>query len=217
MLWAVAFGWAGAPLPLPSYRDVVADAERTLAARAVEASCPWDRLGQVHVCDPVAADAVVDRIDRWQAVVFADAELTYWAALVRRYQGRPEKALARYRASLALDATDEAAWYDMGELLLAGGRLDEAERAFEKVAELRPEGDKSWTGPWRLAEVAAERHDAAAMDRHLREALRRGFTFQTVKGLPNWRRYAADPALADTLRKLLTVYATPDIAPTLRP
>lgn len=210
----VAVGWGASP-PLPSYRAAVADAERAAASRAVAAVCPYNRLGQVHVCDGSGADALVLRLDQWQATVFADAELTYWAALVRRYQGRNDDALRRYRAAIDLDATDEAAWYDLGELLLAAQRLDEAEHAFEEVSRLLPTGANSWTGPWRLSEVAAERHDAAGFDIHLREALRRGFSFQTIKAAPNWKRYAVDPALADTLRKLLTVYATPDVLPAL--
>ncbi len=206
--WAAAVAWA--EIPLPSYSVAVADAERAAAFLALDRICPEDRFGHVHVCGD-GADALVARIDAWQVAVFPQPGLAYLGALTRRYQGRNSEAMARYRTTLKLDPNSEAAWYDLGELLLLESRLDEAERAFEEVSRLRPGGSNAWLGPWRLAEVAAYRHDPIGLDRHMREALRRGFSFDVVKDLPNWARFYADPPLRDTLRKLLTVYATPEL------
>ena len=102
------------------------------------------------------------------------------------------------------------------EVVIIDG-ADDAERAFTEVAKRKTTGDNAWVGEWRLAEVAAFRHDPVAFERHIVTALERGFTFRNVMGLPNWRGFYADPALRDTLDKLLSVYADPDVKESLAP
>ena len=100
---------------------------------------------------------------------------------------------------------------------MAQGALDRARTAFTHVRDLRSEGDLAWIGPWRLAEVAALDHDAARFEADIKVALRRGFSFEHIAGQPNWRAFYADPALTDTLDKLLTVYATSEVRESLKP
>jgi hypothetical protein len=75
---------------------------------------------------------------------------------------------------------------------------------------------RGWMGPWRLAEVAANQHDADAFEDQMREALRRGFSFKTIAGLPNWQRFYADPVLHDSIEKLVTVYGDAKILDSLK-
>lgn len=202
--------------PLPTYEQVLArDAWRRVNAR-LEAGCRVDPAQGGVVCEPGVTDGVLGAVDAFSATLFPDGPLAYLGGLAARYAGDAAEAERRYRAALALDPTLVEAWYDLGELLLASGRGDEARRAFTEVSTRVTTGPTAWLGPWRLAEVAADGHDAATFEAELQEALRRGFTFRQIAGLPNWRAYYADPALHDTLRGLLVVYADPAIEASLR-
>ncbi len=209
---AIAWGRPG----LPDFRDAVTEAQRSALSASLEAACPLVPLAQVHACSD-DVDAIAARVDAWLKTVGPDAGIAYVGALAARYRGRDGEAERRYRQVIAWDPDDEAAHYDLGEILLSQGRLDEAAVAFARVVELRTEGAGAWVGPWRMAEVSAWRGDAAAMETHLREALRRGFSFRTVAGTPNWATFYANPALRDPLRKLVTVYGDPAILETWTP
>lgn len=191
------------------------DTWRRLDAR-LQAGCRVDPTQGGIVCEDGVAASVITDADAFERHLFPDGPLTYLGGLAARYAGDEQAAERRYRRALDLDPTLVEAWYDLGELLLASGRLDDAGAAFGEVAARNTAPATSWLGHWRLAEVAAHRHDAPAFEAHLTEALRRGFTFRQIAGLPNWRGFYADPALQDTLRALLLVYADPSVEASLR-
>ncbi len=209
--WGVAF----AEKPLPDLGTELARVEWRRLDLELERGCQFSPLVGVVTCREGVTEDVIQRVDAFSRGVVRDAGLEYLAGLAHRYGGEPARARRRYEAAVALDPTYDAAWYDLGELHLVQGRLDEAEAAFTKVAEL-VQGEKAWIGPWRLAEVAATRGDAEQFEVHIKEALRIGFSFESIAGLPNWKAFYADPRLRDTLDKLLTVYAAPGVRESLR-
>jgi len=212
MWWAVA--WADKPLP--DLGPELARVEWKRLDHELGRGCQLAPLVGVVTCKEGVVDSVVSRIDAFSRAVVRDAGLEYLAGLAYRYDGQEGRARRRYQAAVELDPTYDAAWYDLGELHLLAGRLDQSEAAFEKVAELAVNGDKAWVGPWRLAEVAAARGDAEGFETHIKEALAEGFSFRDVAGLPNWKAFYADPRLRDTMDKLLTVYATQEVRESFR-
>ena len=143
--------------------------------------------------------------------VFDDARIAYLQGLAHRYAGEEGRARRLWTTATELDSDYRAAWYDLGELHLVEGRYEEAEQAFRRVADLAQDTPMPWLGHQRLAEVAALRHEPVAFEAHVKQALERGFSFRQVVDWPNWRSFAGDPALRDTLEKLLTVYATDEV------
>jgi tetratricopeptide (TPR) repeat protein len=211
-------GWwlaAHAEVPLPSYKEELIRERWAQVDAVLRDGCSTDRFPVV--CVAGVTDRAIALVDGFQRQVTRDAGLEYLAGLAHRYAGQDFRATRRLETAVELDPARVDAWYDLGELRLARGDTPGARTAFTEVARLRPRGELAWLGPWRLAEVAATERDAANFERHLEEALRLGFTFRHIAGLENWRRFYADPALRDTLDKLLTVYATPDIRDSLQP
>ncbi len=206
---------AAAEVPFPSYRAELARRRASEVNELLERGCAWEKLLASFVCAPGVVDAAVGSVDAFQSALFHDAGLEYLAGLAYRYTDDDARARKRYEAALALDPESVEAWYDLGEIHLSAGKLDRAEQAFSEVAKRRTRGPNAWVGPWRLAEVAAFRHDAVAFEEHIETALERGFTFRQIAALPNWRTFYADPALRDTLDKLLTVYADPEVRESL--
>ncbi|MEQ1502350.1 MAG: tetratricopeptide repeat protein [Myxococcota bacterium] len=204
---------AVAEVPLPSFRDLLAHERWTEVNEVLEDGCT--REFPIR-CTEGAPDRAIALVDGFQDAVVRDAGLEYLAGLANRYAGRESEAIRRYEAALALDPSMAEAWYDLGEIHMGALDIARARDAFEHVRDLRTEGDLAWIGSWRLAEVSALDHDAAGLERNLRDALRRGFTFRTIAGQPNWKAFYADPALTDTIDKLLTVYAEPGIRDSLR-
>lgn len=194
---------AHAEMPLPSYRDELVREK-------------WHEVNEL--LESGRLDEAIARAEAFERHVAEAGSLAYLIGLAHRVQGRNDDARDHYERALALDPTLAEAWYDVGEIYVLERRLDDAERAFTKVTELVPEGDKSWYGPWRLAEVAAHKRDAAAFEQHMREALERGFSFRAigVQDLANWHRFYADPALRDSIDKLLTVYSDPQTLESFR-
>lgn len=211
------WGAALAAPPLPPYDAVLAREAWRRVDRSLSEGCRFDPAAGGVACLDGTPAAVVAEVDAFRAQVFPDGPLEYLAGLALRYAGDAAGAERRYREALRLDPTLTEAWYDLGELLLASGRTSEARAAFQEVADRNTAPATAWLGPWRLAEVAATEHDAEGFERHLQEALRRGFTFRTIAGLPNWRAYYADPALHGTLQALLRTYADPTVEASLRP
>ncbi len=140
----------------------------------------------------------------FQRHVLRAAAVEYEVGLAWYRLGRMDTAARHYRRTLEQDPTLAAAWYDLGEIRLIDWDLDDAEEAFARAAALRPD---HWAGPFRLAEVAARRGDATAFEAHLREALAAGFSFRVVLGDPHWVEYYRNPALAEVIRRLVTVYS----------
>lgn len=208
---------AQAEIPLPSYRDALARERWHEVNALLEQGCRFEKLLGGVACDEgVTADAIA-RVDAFERTLFADARLSYLAALASKYAGDDRGATRRYEAALALDPDLVEAWYDLGEIRMTQARYDDAEVAFGHVARLRATGEMAWLGPWRLAEVSALRHDPREFERHIERALELGFSFRQIAGLPNWRSFYADPALRPTLDRLLTVYADADVKASLAP
>ena len=214
-LWATV---AAAELPLPSWREERIRAEWAAVNAQIEGACtPPKFIGQSVVCDVPNVRAAMARATAFEEHVTEDGGLAYLIGLGHRYLGEDDRAEAQYERAVKLTPGDQGAWYDLGELYMASDRVDLAAEAFTRVSELTASSPSAWIGPWRLAEIAAARHDPVAFEAHMREALRRGFSFRTIQGLPNWKAYYADPALTDSIRKLVTVYGGPGILESLAP
>jgi tetratricopeptide (TPR) repeat protein len=211
-MWWIAV--AHAEIPLPSYRDALVQERWEQVDRLLRDECTTDQY-PVR-CTPGATDRAVTLVDDFARAVAKDAGLEYLAGLALRYADDPNGAARRLEAALALDPNRADAWYDLGEIRLSQGRTADARKAFTEVARLRASGPQAWIGPWRLAEVAAWDHDPVALEKHLEEALRLGFTFKVIAGAENWRGFYADPALHDTIDKLLAVYAPPEVRASLK-
>lgn len=206
---------AHAEIPLPSFRKELARQRWAEVDDILTEGCTTDSF-PVRCLQGVPERAITSA-DRWQQALGPDAGLQYLAGLAARYAGREDEAILRYRDAVKIDPERAEAWYDLGEIYQSRGDLAEARKAFGRTAQLRTEGELAWVGPWRLAEVGALEHDPVAFERDLKEALRRGFTLRTIAGQPNWKTFYADPALRDTLDKLLTVYGDDDIRRSLAP
>lgn len=190
---------AQAEMPPPSYREAI-----SVAA--------WHQVN-----DLIDAGRYQEAIDRAQAIessVLETAGLAYLQGLAYRFLDRARPAERLLKRAIELDASYSAPWSDLGELYLVQGRYAEARPCYEQVATLEPDLP---LGPRRLAELAAHQHDAAGFEAQIREALRRGFTFRDIAGLPNWRAFYADPALRDSIEKMITVYGDAAILDTLAP
>lgn len=210
MWWvAVAVGSA----PLPDYREELVQRTWHRVDSLIEAACSGP-LGATQ-CHPEPLEEAIQRARAFQEQVTPDARLEYLVGLAWLRLGEPVKGEAALRRALALDAARADAWHDLGELLISQGRFAEAREAFEHVARLVPDGSRSWLGPWRLAEVAAHVGDAQAFEAQMKIALSRGFSFRQIRGLPHWKGFAADPHIGPSVRKLVTVYGTPDILESL--
>lgn len=210
LLVAAAF----AEIPLPSYRDELVDQRWEEVNGLLTEGCAVDRYPVM--CKEGTVDRAIAHAEAFQRSVVRAASLEYLAGLANRYGGRDDEAIRRYQAAIALDANRADAWYDLGEIWMSRGDTAEARRAFEQVRTLRSEGELAWFGPWRLAEVSALEHDPVGLELNIKDALRKGFSFRQIAGQENWRGFYADPALTDTLDKLLTVYADPGVRESLR-
>lgn len=216
LILMLALASAHAELPLPDYDRTLARARWHQVNAIIETACGYDMVQKGMACTEDVGRAIT-LADDFQRTVMKDAGIEYLAALAHKLSGQQAKAKRRYRAALALDAELTEGWYDLGEILLVEGDFPGADDAFERVAALVPQGPRAWLGPWRRAEVAAHQRDIEAFELHMREALRRGFSFEEIRGLPNWRAFYADPDLRDSINKLITVYGTPSVLESLLP
>ncbi len=201
LLWLL-LDVASAEIPLPSYRDAT-----TIAA--------WHEVNALVERGRYAE--AVERAKAFERTVFETPGLAYLTGLSYRFLDDASLAERHLRRAATLDPDYAAPWSDLGEIYLVQGRYDEAREAFEHVARLLPKGPGSAIGPRRLAEIAAHQGDAAAFEHHIREALRRGFSFRDIAGLPNWKQFYADPALQDSVVKMITVYGDQKVLETLAP
>jgi len=211
----VVHAWA--EVPLPDYDRALAAAEWRALDKELDAAC------QVHphaglVCHaPERLDLVIARGQAWTQTVQPDAGISYLVGLAWRFKGDNQRARALWEKVTREDPDYATTWYDLGELYLSAGEWSNAEAAFEHVRRLTPEGAESWLADWRLAEVAAFQQDPAAFESHMRAALRQGFTFERVAGLPNWQQFLADPVMQASVEKLISVYGTREVLESLRP
>lgn len=204
MWWLLALlvAPARADVPLPSYRDA--------ASRSV-----WLEVNSLlERGDPEEA---IEAAKEFQRVVMQTAGLEYLIGLSYRLLDQPDEAEEHLLRSIRLDPGYPSPYNDLGELYLVQGRFDEARGAFLKVQELVPSGPGSSLAPRRLAEIAAHQQDPEAFERHVRDALERGFSFRDIAGLPNWQKYYADPVMHDSIVKMITVYGDRKVLETLAP
>lgn len=208
-MWTLLLCLARAEIPLPDYDDALAQGQWFALNDRIDATCRVDpRTGLADCANPAVLDEVIAKADAWQRVVQPDPGLTYLSGLAWRYKGDTSRARSHWERAVELDPDYRAPWYDLGELYLAAGELDRARHAFEQVGRLTTDPVQAWLAPWRLAEVAAFRQDPEAFEDHVREALRHGFTFDRVVGLPNWKGFSKDPVMGPSVEKLVTVYGT---------
>ncbi|MCB9692004.1 MAG: tetratricopeptide repeat protein [Alphaproteobacteria bacterium] len=212
MWWlaGVAFG----ELPLPAYDEAVVVRTWEKMNSLVEAACQGP-IGPGRSCSPEPLDEAIQRGTAFQEQVVPDARITYLIGLARLSKGERDLARTAFREAVRMDPHRVDAWHDLGEVALEDGDYATAREAFGQVATQVDKGSQAWLGPWRLAEVAAHEHDPEAFEGHMRVALERGFSFRFVQGLPTWRGFLADPAVGPSVRKLVTVYGSPEILESL--
>ena len=186
------------PPPPPDYRaEVIGKAVRTLEA--------LQATGDLEV--------VVREGERFQKHVERHPDLAYEVALARNRQGDRAAALEAYDTVIELAPDHAAARYDRGELHLGLGNVDAARTDLLAAARAHPE---HWVVHFRLAHLAGLDGDARALEDHLTEALRHGFSFRTISADPTWRSWIRDPALGSVLVRLIVVYDDESIIEELR-
>ncbi|MCB9674985.1 MAG: tetratricopeptide repeat protein [Alphaproteobacteria bacterium] len=206
---------AHAEVPLPDYQDALVQRTWYRVNSLIEAAC--SNGPGVMACAKEPLDEAIGLASTFQAQVVQDARLEYLLGLAYLSRGDRSEGETHLRIAVRLDPERSDAWHDLGEILLQDSRFDEAAEAFAHVTELVDTGPKSWLGPWREAEVAAHQGRPEAFEKHMKLALQRGFSFRTIRGLPNWRQFYADPVMGPSVTKLVTVYGTPDILKSLEP
>lgn len=200
-----------AEVPLPSYRDDLALATWHVINDQIENACEPSASSPTLICSEAMLDQAITDAHSFQNTLFPDARIEYLIGLAHKYAGRTDQAVIHFRRAVARDPKRQDAWHDLGESYLTKGRYEEAKVAFQHVSKLVNRGAHSWLGPWRLGEIAAHQGDPDAFEEHMREALRRGFSFNQIRGLENWRTFYANPKLHDSIEKLVTVYGDPEL------
>ncbi len=166
------------------------------------------------------------------AIVQADPQALYEAAVADRRAGRPADAVAKLEVVLAARPDNVDARLNLGLALLALGRLDQAEAAFAAVIARSPDYADAHAGLARVAQrrgdLAAARREsaeasrlapadaeAAALARSLATEPRWGLDIHTSRsalsgGLPDWSeaRIAVSRSLGDRWNGALAVEAT---------
>jgi tetratricopeptide (TPR) repeat protein len=215
MLTLVLSAPAAGEVPLPSYRDDLALAAWHAINDQIESACEIRPESVALVCSEAMLDEAISEAQAFQSSLFPDARLEYLIGLAHKYAGRVDLAITHYRRAVERDPGRQDAWHDLGESYLVRGQFDAAKFAFQKVSLLVSTGKHSWIGPWRLGEIAAHEGKADEFEEHIREALRRGFSFNQIRGLANWKAFYANPVMHDSIEKLVTVYGDPVVLRTL--
>jgi tetratricopeptide (TPR) repeat protein len=212
---------AQADLPLPDYRDELIVAAWIELDQRITQACTWPRgsagVGAPLSCEPAALDRAIAHAEDFLTEVTEDGRIHYLIGLAHRHAGRLAEAERALRRATTLSPERTEAWFDLGELLSQRGAWPEARAAFTRVTTLLPTGPTAWLGWLQLAQVSAHQKDAEAFERDVREALRHGFTFRLIEGQPAWVGFYADPALHDTLDRLIRYYADEAVLNSLKP
>lgn len=218
---------ASAELPLPDYGQALGirawhrvngHLERGVRLRT-EAAPHRDpaRVAELEREADAAFHTALDEIHAFRTTVRDTSGLAYLEGLAWRLLHDPAKAEAAFRHSIELDPDGAVdAWHDLGELLMTREAWPEADRCFAEVTEHLDTGPHAWRGPLRQSEVAAWQGDAEGMERHLQEALRRGFRMDYIRGEPQWRQFYADPRTRGVVEKMVTVYGDQSLLDALR-
>lgn len=127
----------------------------------------------------------------------------YEMALLHNRLGQFDDALDGYDRVLELEPEHAAARYDRGELLLEQGQIERAQADLEAAARLAPE---HWVVHFRLAELAGAQGDARAMEDHLVNAIRHGFSLETLEQSPTWRGWIGDPEIGPVINRMILIY-----------
>lgn len=185
LIW---LSFALAELPVPNYRDTLAEAAGAEVVRIRE------REG---------AEAAEAAGRRWMKTMGESPRVLYEIGLGYRLSGEEERSLALLDQAVELDPTFAAARYDRGEVRLLAGDLEGAEADFLAVVAAQP---TAWPGWFRLSDVSARRGDASAFEKRLLTAFRYGFSASMVATDPTWRGFLADERIGPVLRRLVGVY-----------
>lgn len=199
--------------PPPSFRDALVVERWHEVDDRITAACSDV---QASGCDAARLREAIEHAEAFQATVTEDARLRYLQGLAWRLSGDLPAAERSLRRALALDADRADAWLELGAVLMTTERFDEAEASFLEVTARVDDSPAAWIGWVKAGEAAAWQGADDRFEAHLKEALRRGFTFEQIAGEPVWRGFYARPALGDRIEKLVRVYGDPAVLDTLR-
>lgn len=206
---------ARAEPPLPSYtEEVVVAAWTELDAAITDACTPAPGAGAegqlADLCDGARLLRIVDEAQRFLDRVVPDGRIRYLQGLAHRHRGDLSAAETALRDATLRAPDRPEAWLDLGEILASRRDHDGARAAFEQVVRIVPDGSRAWPGWFQLAQTDAHQRRPEDLERHLREALRTGFSFRLVATSEVWRGFYRDPELRPVLERLVTVYADPE-------
>lgn len=92
----------------------------------------------------------------------------------------------------------------------------EAAEAFREVLRLHPEGISAWYGWLQIAQIAGWQHDPQTFEYATLESIRLGFPLVNVANNEAWRGFWRDPALRESVERLVGTYAPPGVLESLR-
>lgn len=145
----------------------------------------------------------------FESELFPSSLVLYEMALAANRAGQLDQALKLYNELLTKDPHMPEALYDRGEILLARGEWEQAQADLKAVLDLRPD---HWVIHFRLAEVAGQKGDALELEARLIQALKFGFSLQTLlKSGEHWLRWSQDPVLSRPIRRVITMYGDEEI------
>jgi tetratricopeptide (TPR) repeat protein len=183
-----------------------------LSGQAVASRPPPDYRNELHRSAAAQIEVLAARSQIEEALDFGKRFtrrvepapiVLYEIALLHNRLGQFDEAMTGYGRVLELDSEHAAARYDRGELLLEQGQIDRAQADLEVAARLAPE---HWVVHFRLAELAGARGDANALEAHLVDAIRHGFSLETLAQSPSWRSWIGDPVLGTVINRVILIY-----------
>jgi cytochrome c-type biogenesis protein CcmH/NrfG len=221
MWWLPLFmSVAHAEVPLPSYREELVVAAWLEIDALITDACQWPEgtagIGVPLACSEKRLDKAIQVAQDFVDHVTPDGRIHYLMGLAARHAGRLEQTERSLRTAVELSPDRKEAWLELGEMRMQRKAYDEAREAFERVAELLPEGPGAWVGWFQLAQLDAHQRRPDLFEQHIRRALRHGFSFRTIEGQPAWQAFYADPVMHDVLDRLVSYYADPEVVESLK-
>ena len=218
---AIRSGSAFAALPLPDWREeAIVAVWETLDDRITEA-CTWPPasppgLGQPTACDASRLEAAIAWGRQALRDVSDDGRLHYLIGLALRHLRQNGAAEAELRTAVRLRPAQPGAWADLGDLLVQRQAWTEAAEAFREVIRLHPEGTAAWYGWLQIAQIAGWQHDPQTFEYATLESIRLGFLLVNVADNDAWKGFWRDPALRESVERLVCTYAPPGVLESLR-